>query len=126
MTDDPIGDAVRADAEAARAEVRAEGIVCPSCGVNMTDLPDGHALAITGVPGGPFAAECAAGTPVRLDGVSPVDAAGFALWQAAANVQVWDEMSRRWDDYARKNIIGERPADAPPHEFTGLLDALGG
>jgi hypothetical protein len=39
-----IADAIHADAEAARAEIRAAGIFCPSCGVNMADLPEGHML----------------------------------------------------------------------------------
>ena len=29
---DPIGDAIHADAEAAREEIRACGLICPSCG----------------------------------------------------------------------------------------------
>ena len=33
-----IADAVRADAAEARAEIRAAGITCPSCGQNAADL----------------------------------------------------------------------------------------
>ena len=112
MSDDPIGDALRADAEAARAEIRAEGIVCPSCGVNLADLPDGHALEMTEDDGPPPVASCTTGSPVRM--------AEFAQWTAAANIQVWGAVNRQWDEYARKHIIGEGPAD-----FTGLLGALG-
>ena len=48
MSADPIGDALHSDAEAARAEIREAGIVCPSCGVNMADLPYEHSLEFSG------------------------------------------------------------------------------
>jgi hypothetical protein len=35
---DPIGDALKTDAEAARQEIRDIGFSCPSCGKNMGDL----------------------------------------------------------------------------------------
>ena len=94
-SDNPIGDALRADAEAARAEIRAEGIICPSCSVNMADLPDGHALAMADGYGGPWTAECAAGVPVQLNGTSPMSDADFSAWQAMANVAFWDDFRRR-------------------------------
>lgn len=108
---DLVAAALRPDAEAARAEIRAEGIECPSCGVNMADLPEDHALALSREE--PWTAKCAAGALAEL--------AEFAQWQAAANIQVWDTANRGFDEYARKNIIGEGPAN-----FTGILDALGG
>lgn len=96
MSDDPIGDALRADAEQARAEIRAEGIECPSCGVNIADLPGDHRLVLD--HGGvdweraerrPATAKCGAGTLV------PLDDADFETWQAAAQLSVWDDFRAR-------------------------------
>lgn len=116
---DLVAAALHADAEAARAELRAEGIVCPSCGVNMADLPDGHALAMADGPDGPYTAECRAGQRVQLNGAAPMSDADFALWQAVAKVSLWDDFNRRWDKAVRKEIIGEGPV-----QFTGLIDVL--
>ena len=111
---DPIGDALRADAEAARAEIRAEGIVCPSCGVNMADLPDGHSLAMYGPAGAvSIGAECAEGMPV--------DMAAFEALQAATTVAVYDDFRRRLETAWRREVIGEGPG-----KFTGLLGILEG
>lgn len=100
---DPIGDALRADAEEARAQIRAAGIFCPSCGVNMADLPAGHMLAVTGYEEAVLCvAECRDGTAAELS--------DFATWQAAANISLWDDFRRR-EAEAFKAIIGEGPAD---------------
>ncbi len=102
MTDDPIGDALRADADAARAEIRAAGIVCPSCGVNMADLPEDHLLALSGVgkPDGKgmehnWTAQCGSGKLVELSDEVPMGDADFATWQAAANISLYDDFRRR-------------------------------
>jgi len=111
VTSDPIGDALRADAEAARAEIRAAGIICPSCGVNMADLPDGHRLAV--IPGLKDGfAECRDGQRADITTFEPL--------QMAANVSVWDEFRRR-EAETFKAIVGEGPGN-----FTGLLGALQG
>ena len=102
MTADPIGDALHADAEAARAEIRAAGIVCPSCGVNMADLPDGHMLTLSG-DGKPdekgmehnWTAQCGAGKLVRLSDDVPMSDADFQTWEAAANISLYDDFRKR-------------------------------
>ena len=113
---DPIGDALRADAEAARAEIRTAGLICPSCGVNMADLPDGHALTISTEE--PWTAKCAGGTLASLTASTPMSDDEFSKWQAAANIALWDDFRRR-EEEAFKRIVGEGSA-----HFTGLLDTL--
>jgi hypothetical protein len=92
---DPIGAAIHAEAEEARAEIRAEGILCPSCGVNMADLPPRHHLAFRNephpdLPKGllPAYAECRDGQRVCL-----LDAP-FDAVKAAANISLSD--THRW------------------------------
>ena len=83
-----IADAVRADAAEARAEIRAAGIICPSCGKNWADLDhDIHwlVLCFTRGPGLAFA-ECCSGDRVPLIGSGST----FATVQAAANIAVLD------------------------------------
>ena len=109
-SDDPIGDALRADAEAARAEIRGTGLICPSCGVNMADLPDGHLLVLLL---GEYA-ECADGERVNLLEAS------FEVTQAAANIAVWDAFRKR-EAEAFRAIVGDGRGD-----FTGLLGILQG
>ena len=110
-SDDPIGDALRADAEAARAEIRAAGIVCPSCDVNLADLPDGHRLAV--VPGLKDGfAECRDGQRADITTFEPLE--------MAANISLWDEFRRR-ETEAFKAIVGEGPVN-----FTGLLGVIQG
>lgn len=90
---DPIGEALHVEAEAARAEIRAAAIVCPSCGVNMADLPREHKLAIDGDENGPWSAQCASGNLVPLaDFRSDVqmDEAGFKVWEDVVNVELHD------------------------------------
>jgi len=113
---DLVSAALRADAEAARAEIRAEGIACPSCNTNMADLPDGHMLAIP--QDEPYVAQCSHGTPVTLAASSPMSDGEYATWQAVANISVWDAFRQR-EAEAFKAIIGEGPAN-----FTGLLSIL--
>jgi hypothetical protein len=118
---DAVAAALHAEAEEARTEIRAAGIVCPSCGVNMADLPDGHKLVLD--HGGvdweravkrPPSARCGSGKLVRLEGAS------FETWQAAANVSLYDDFRARFDEAVSIQITGTGPA-----HFTGLLDALG-
>lgn len=123
VSDDPIGDALRADAEVARAEIRAVGLACPSCGTNMADLPDGHMLAIAGSEeaGQPQIAECRDGPPAKLAAISsPMSDAEYATWQAAMNILVWDSFRQREVESFRA-IAGDGPGD-----FTGLLSILQG
>lgn len=103
MPETAISRAVRADAEAARAEIRAEGIHCPSCGVNMADLPRGHRLAVSvdhGSEGRAVlllgqTAKCATGVPIQWWPAS------YELAQAATTVMFWDDynarIDREWD-----------------------------
>jgi hypothetical protein len=95
---DAVAAALHAEAEQARTEIRAAGIVCPSCGVNMADLPQDHKLVLD--HGGvdwvkavkrPPSARCASGELVRLDDAS------FETWQAAANVSLHDDYRARVD-----------------------------
>ena len=101
MSGDPAGDALRADAGQARDEIRAAGLICPSCGKNAGDLFGrhclvletrapvsrergfGHPVALTGKP--ETACECRDGRPVVLTG------ADFGTWQAAANIALMDD-----------------------------------
>jgi hypothetical protein len=111
---DLVAAALHADAEAARAEIRAAGVTCPSCGVNMADLPEGHVLALplTAGAGALLRARCADGEPVTLE--------TWDACQNAAAVTQWDEF-RRHESEALKSAVGEGPAN-----FTGLLDVLNG
>ena len=93
---DPIGAALHAEAEDARGEMRAAGIACPSCGVNMAGLPQHHKLVLD--HGGvdweravkrPPSAQCGSGGLVSLEGAS------FETWQAAANVSLYDDFRAR-------------------------------
>ena len=119
MTADPIGDAIRADAEAARAGIRAAGLICPSCGVNMADLRSDHVLTLIhgreheDDPERAPTAQCNYGSLVLLAD------APFARWQAAAAIAMYDDFRKREAD-ALDRIIGERK---PGHEYTGILDA---
>jgi len=90
---DPIGAALRADADAARAQIRAEGIICPSCGVNLADLPDGHMLILSDI--GLHTAQCGGGTLVNLVVSAPMSDAEFGMWQAAANIALYDDFRNR-------------------------------
>lgn len=106
---DLVSRALHADAGAAREEIRAQGVACPSCGVNMADLPEGHRLAV--IPGLEDGfAECRAGQRADITEFGPL--------QMTANVSLWDEFRRR-EAESFKQIIGDGPAD-----YTGLLDFL--
>lgn len=118
---DAVAAALHADAEEARGEIRAAGIACPSCGVNMADLPQDHKLVLD--PGGvdweravkrPPSAKCGSGELVSLEGAS------FETWQAAANVSLYDDVRTRFEQALATDIIGTGPA-----RFTGFLGALG-
>ena len=116
---DAVAAALHAEAEQARDEIRAAGIVCPSCGVNMAGLPDDHKLVLD--HGGidweravrrPPSALCGSGRVVGLDD------SRFETWQAAANVSLYDDFRAR----CRETLAAEF---AGPANFTGLADVLG-
>jgi hypothetical protein len=118
VSDDPIGDAVRADAEAAREEIRASSygqLACPSCGKPAGDiLGTGHCLILIpsceAGPGAIVEAEC-------RDGQRAV----CSTWDdmvATANISLADEVWRH-ETIAFDRIIGTGPAN-----FTGLLSVL--
>jgi hypothetical protein len=65
------------------AEVRAAGIICPSCGRNWADLYGDHDLIITGTQ-----AECRDGQPVSIED-------DFEAACAAANAALLDDFWRR-------------------------------
>ena len=116
---DAVAAAIHAEAEEARAEIRDAGIVCPSCNVNMADLPQDHKLVLD--HGGidwvravrrPPSALCGSGRVVWLDD------SRFETWQAAANVSLYDDFRARMDDAVRREFAG-------PVSLTGFLGALG-
>ena len=120
VSEDPIGEAVHADAEAAREEIRASSygqLACPSCGRPAADiLGTGHCLILimageVAAPGDVIVtAECRDGQP-----------AGCTTWdqcQAAANISLADEVWRQ-ETIAFDRILGTSPAN-----FTGLLSVL--
>jgi hypothetical protein len=113
---DLVAAALHADAEAARAGIRAMGVTCPSCGVNMADLPQDHTLDLSHEE--PYTAKCAAGSVAALADSSPMTDGEFKAWRDAANVSAYDDFRRR-EAEAFKRIIGEGPAN-----FTGLLGVL--
>ena len=98
---DPVGDALRADAEEARQKLREAGLTCPSCGKNAGDTfgrhclvmitrtpiardrAYGHDVALLGKP--ERSCECRDGRPVVLDG------ADFETWKNAANIALMDD-----------------------------------
>lgn len=95
---DAVAAALHAEAEQARAEIRVAGIACPSCGVNMADLPDDHKLVLD--HGGidweravrrPPSALCGSGRIVWLDD------SRFETWQAAATVSLYDDVRARFE-----------------------------
>jgi hypothetical protein len=118
VSGDPIGDAVHADAEAARQEIRESGygqLACPSCGKPAGDiLGTGHCLILIpsceAGPGAIIEAEC-------RDGQRAV----CSTWDdmvATANISLADEVWRH-ETIAFDQIIGTGPAN-----FTGLLSVL--
>ena len=132
MHDDPIGDALRADADEARAEIRAAGIICPSCGVNAADLPDDHMLELDhgGVDWAkaekrPATAKCQAGALIPLPVEPPFDDDSFAVVRAAASVNLLDTF-REAQDKAFSQMLGwDIRGEVPPApKFTGLLATL--
>lgn len=107
---DPFGDAVRADAEAARAAIRAVGVCCPSCGANVADLPRGHELSRDGyLPGGTV--KCGEGARVALDDYDSI--------KAACNVILWDDFNASMDE-AKARFIGG-PRTKPWEGFLSVL-----
>ena len=118
VSEDPIGDAIHADAEAARQEIRESGygqLTCPSCGRPAADiLGTGHCLVLIpsceAGPGAIVEAEC-------RDGQRAV----CSTWDdmvATANISLADEVWRH-ETIAFDQIIGTGPAN-----FTGLLSVL--
>jgi hypothetical protein len=115
MNDDPIGDALHADAEAARAEIRTAGIVCPSCGKNTGDIFGRHRYE---KPDGLIALgcdviKCADGVPVLSADLT------YEQLKAVANIDLADDAWQAESDYFDKHVIGTGPPN-----FTGLLEAL--
>ena len=118
---DPIGDVLRADAQAAREEIRAEGLICPSCGQNWADLIGRHSLVMIIADDTPWC-ECRDGAQVLLgpglaSRIGPAKA--WEKMQAAASISVADEAWRLETIAFARDIIGTGPA-----EFTGLLSIL--
>lgn len=105
MTTDPIGEALHADAEAARQEIREAGLVCPSCGVNMGDLyGKGHRyeraegrIAITS-----DVVQCATGEPVATSSLT------YEQMQAVANIDLLDDFVRAEDEAFGKMLGVDR------------------
>ena len=124
MSGDPIGDAVHADAEAARQEIRESGygqLACPSCGKAAGDIiGTGHCL-IMNMDGDTPWCECRDGAQVLLGSLLVSRIGPARAWekmQAAASISIADEVWRRETiDFDR--IIGTGPAN-----FTGLLSIL--
>ena len=119
-TADPIGDALRADAQAAREEIRAEGLICPSCGQTWADLIGRHSLVMIMADDTPWC-ECRDGAQVLLGRLLIARIGPAKAWekmQAAASISVADE-AWRLETIAFDRITGTGPA-----EFTGLLSIL--
>jgi len=128
---DPIGDALRADAEEARGQIRSAGLTCPSCRGNAGDLFGRHCLVLVtrtpvsegrgfghSVPliGKPETwCECRDGQPVNLAD------ADWEAWKGAANIALMDDFWFREAIAFARDVIGTGPAG-----FTGLLGVLGG
>jgi hypothetical protein len=91
---DAVAAALRADAEAARDEIREAGIACPSCGMNMADLPGDHRLVLD-----QNWAKCVGHTAVDLR------AASFEVLQAAANINLM-EAFRAAENKALAALLG--------------------
>lgn len=127
MSDDPgetaISQAVHADAETAREQLRAAGLVCPSCRRNLADIYGSHSYENLDDAGIPQAFNDLAATLKCTDG-EPIPVAGIAAdwdkFQAVANIAVLDEAWRRESRWFDEHAIGTGPAN-----FTGFLDALG-
>ena len=111
MTDDPIGAALHADAEAAREEIRDAGLTCPSCGQNYADLITGHCLILIMAAERKVEAECRDGQ--RAECVTWDD------MRAAANISLADEVWRQETIAFARDVIGTGPGD-----FTGLLSLV--
>ena len=112
---DPTGDVLRADADAARDEIRASSygqLHCPSCGKPAGDIiGTAHCLILAGLDRGQkLMAECRDGQPAEC-----------RTWddmEAAANISLADEVWRL-ETTASAKTTGTGPA-----EFTGLLSIL--
>jgi hypothetical protein len=104
MSSDPIGDALRADAEEARDEVRVSGyglLRCPSCGQLAAEiLGRGHCLILGGDGSVPWC-ECRDGKRVTLSA-----AEDFEKVKAAANVALADDFWFRSEAAMARLIIG--------------------
>ena len=119
---DAVAAALHAEAEEAREEIRAAGIACPSCGVNMADLPGDHKLVLD--HGGvdweravkrPPSALCGSGELVSLEGGT-----SFETWQAAANVSLYDDFRAREAEAWRREVMGTLERS----DFQGFRAAL--
>lgn len=123
LRDPPAGvsDPIAADTQAAREEIRTQGLICPSCGHNWADLIGHHNLILIMTDDTPWC-ECRDGAQVLL-GSLLTDRIGRAkAWEkmkAAANIALADEVWRQETIAFDRDIIGTSPAD-----FTGLLSIL--
>ena len=86
-----ISRAVRADADAARAQIRAAGFICPSCGTNMADLPADHGYEFSSGDFGSFlsgygTARCGSGETVTAAGLD------FEASRSLVNIDLWDKV----------------------------------
>ncbi len=97
-----MDEVLRADAEAARGEIRAVGIVCPSCGKNAADFyGKGHRyddLLPGGVPACFYDLEngllkCADGEPVPIGTLTD-----WEHFQAVSSIALLDEFCRKEDE----------------------------
>ena len=120
-----IAAAIHADAEAAREEIRAAGLICPSCGENYADLIGRHCLVLVMDDGTPWC-ECRAGVQVLLGQLrmSRVGAAkALEEMQAAANIAAMDEvwfreMAALREPALARVVSAERSADGIIHITT--------
>jgi hypothetical protein len=121
VTDDPIAAALHAEAEEARTEIRAAGIVCPSCGVNMADLPQDHKLVLDSPQDQPAYVKCADGERVSLRD------ADYEAVRAAMNVGLVDEFRASIPDLTQpaRLIYPTYPSSTSRRRYTAE-DALEG
>lgn len=106
-TGDPVEAALHADAQAARSEIRAASVVCPSCDANMADLPADHLLPYTTLNANPPIAQCNYGQSVPLGEAAGMSDADFKTWQAAANIALYDDFRKREAEAFAKMLGGE-------------------
>ena len=128
-----IAAAIHAAAEAAREEIRAAGLICPSCGKNYADLIGRHCLILVMDDDAPWC-ECRDGAQVLLGQLLMARIGPAKAWekmQAAANIAAMDEV--RFEELAvrpapalARVVSAERSADGIIHITTEPGDAAHG